>query len=125
MPRPQPPSNPFMEAGEEKLAEWCKHYADEIREAPQRTKAGDEISQLLDACAETLNPSGDDLAPGNPFAEFTPEELGPVCMQCAGELQERKKRTELGDAIAFLLIRCAWLLDPPVVPQVGEKFYPG
>lgn len=62
--------------------------------------------------------------PPNPYMEFTPEELAKACMQKAGEIQGRPQRTKAGDEIAYLLIACAWTLDPPETPQVGEEFYP-
>lgn len=55
----------------------------------------------------------------NPFMEFTPEELARACMEKAKAIQQRLQRTAAGDEIAYLLIACAWTLDPPESPDEG------
>jgi hypothetical protein len=60
----------------------------------------------------------------NPYKETGKKELSRKCMEYAGELQDRQRRTAKGDDLAFLLIRVAWVLDPelsgPVYRWLGE-----
>lgn len=55
----------------------------------------------------------------NPFLDCTPSEFREACNKYIRIIEERPRRTKVGDEIRYLLLAAAMRVDPPGVPAEG------